>query len=556
MRKIYLYTIILITFLAAGLALAERANVLFVEQQFGSEETILEEEGQEAFVNNCPTVTLKVDKNYTSCKNPNGKITATVTGGSGSYSIKWYKQVGFPDSEVGTGLTIDKMEAGFYIAIVKDNNRPNCEINVSAQILNQTPKIVQHTKILNNVIGCDGAEHGRLEIVIEDEDGSQNITTIWMEGPVVDYSKEIPKWKNMLVAYQLPKGTFTVISRNNNTGCYSDPFTITIGQVTPPAVNETITPNTSCVSGNGTINITAYTPAPGMMAAGGYSFIWYQGQQGNLGATIGGATNTSTTSSISGLAPGFYTVQVNNVPNDGNCVSYYSFEVPDNANYPSLSLSSTPNTVCALTTSNDGYTGSMTATVRNETGAIVSDYSNYRLNWFDASGNPLPANTSGSVNIYNKLKEGNYQVSVTNTSTSCTSGVVPVTVGYTPPSLTINLTAKAQTNCSGTNNGGITAQIIKGGNDVTANYSSYSLAWFQGTTTAGTAITTNITNNTASALAGGQDYTVMVTDNASGCTAIATVNVPLEKTLPALTLTPSFNPVLLVVSVPAGSFQV
>ncbi|WP_017733543.1 hypothetical protein, partial [Nafulsella turpanensis] len=540
MRKFYLYTFLLICLFGAGFALAANHNLLVfngngITSDFLNRENKTEAvlpAGESISASNCNNLsaTVKTVKNQTSCKTPNGKLDISIKPANGSYTIEWYESGGLldPDYLVGTGTSVDKLVSGTYFAVVKDT-QTGCQTIVSGTVNDETPKIEQKINVINDVIGCQGAQTGILEIEIITEDGSNNVKTIWMTGSEVDFGQEIPKWKNMLEANELPKGTFTVISVNNNTGCYSEPFTITIGQVTPPVISGSATASTSCATGNGTISITAQAAEGSSIPENGFTFTWYKGSD-TSGTPIGNATNTSTTSALGNLLPGFYTVQVNNNPDDGTCVSYQTFEVLDHAVYPSLTFATTPNEVCTPLTATTAYNGSITANM-TENGPAGSSYT-YSLH--DAAGVFIRSSTTNS---FTGLRDGNYQVKVKNNTSGCESALAPVTVGVATPAMGVTLSAKPQTNCEGASNGSATASVTKNGAPVT---SGYTISWYTGTTATGTPIASG---NTASALAGGQSYTVKITDTQSGCTATASVSVPLAKAIPSLTFATTPNEV-------------
>lgn len=524
MGKFYLYTAILFSFCCAGAALAAKGSLPFFSAKSPGKEVSLQENIR---VMDCDAISLTVttNKHQTSCKNPNGKLTVSIRPSNGAYTIEWYESTGLfdPDALVGTGKFADKLVAGSYIVVVKDNAN-DCFVTAQGTVNDETPEIIQDVTVINDVIGCSGEDYGRLRINIISDGNSNNLTTVWMADSVVNFDNEIPRWKNMLVADYLPAGIYTIVTRNNNTGCYSDPFTIEIGQITPPEITGTLTPNTFCAGGNGTISVEI-TTTPGPPPAGGYTISWHEGTD-DTGAQIGSASGV-TAHQISDLAPGFYTVVATDPSGDASCITTETYEILDNPVYPTISLEATPNSVCVPNDVNNGYDGSITAQA-SENGAAITDFTDYTFNWFDADGNELPANPSGTANLYEGLPNGNYLVSVTNTITGCSSGLMPITVPITRPTLSLDLSASAQTFCS-TPNGSISASAS------TTGTQGYTLQWFRGSSEAGTPLPAgNINGDEAINLNGDQDYFVKLVDNYSGCFVARTVYVPLNQVTPLL----------------------
>jgi hypothetical protein len=245
-------------------------------------------------------------------------------------------------------------------------------------------------------------------------------------------------------------GTYTCTVTDTK-GCTAT-TSVTITQ--PPLLQVSATgTNATCANNNGT--------ATAIVSGGtaGYTYMWMPGMQ--------------TSSTISGLAAGTYTVTVT----DANACTITSTVVV------AQSLVNASATVSSHVLCNGGNTGVYVVTASGGSGPYT--YSN---------------NTGPT---YGNLSAGTYTTTVTD-ATGCTS---TVTVTITQPSsgISLNVGNIIGTSC-GQNNG--SASVIASGGTA-----GYTYLWTPG----------NITTSTANNLAAGT-YTIAVTD-ANGCTASSTVSI-------------------------------
>ncbi len=277
-------------------------------------------------------------------------------------------------------------------------------------------------------------------------------------------------------------GTYTVT--------VTDTYTCTgtgSGTISQPAA-LTLTPSSSNPTCNGLCNGTANIAVSGGL--GPFAYAW---------------SNLATTASISGLCANNYTVTVtDNAPGNppGGCtqVANYVLTAP-----PSMVLSgSNVNATCGANN------GSATVTVNSGGGP------NYSYSWSNGSNT---ASTTSTTNTISGIGAGSYTVTVTSNSCSTTT-VINVGSSGAP---TATITSSSNPTCFGQCNG--TATVSLGG---TLN-PNYNYSWSTGSTTTGTASTTN----TASNLCNGTN-SVTVTDNA-GCIAVASVTVTQPAQLVATT---------------------
>ncbi len=242
---------------------------------------------------------------------------------------------------------------------------------------------------------------------------------------------------------------------NTNTGA----AWVFVPQICTLTVNINSTSPT-CGKANGqlSLNITGGTA--------GFSYVW---------------SNSSTTSTISGLPAGSYTVTVTD---SKGCVTTASSTLTNSSSGISVSIGSPVNVTC-----NGGNNGSAVATV---SGGVPP----YSFNWSNGASGPTVTG----------LLAGSY--SVTATDAGCTSSV---SVSITQP-LAISISAPAITNasCTSSKDGSVSITSVSGGR------SPYTYSWSNG----GTSL--NATGLSA------KTYTLAISDT-SGCFASFTVPVSANK---------------------------
>ncbi|MDO8368680.1 MAG: hypothetical protein Q7T20_17910, partial [Saprospiraceae bacterium] len=220
-------------------------------------------------------------------------------------------------------------------------------------------------------------------------------------------------------------GTYTVTVTGAN-GC-TQTVSILVGNEDPPiTLAGTTQANTSCNSGNGSIDLT---PTPGTPPAplGGYTYIW---------------SNGSTVQDPNGLLPGDYTVTVSA---GGTCTATASFNVADNPNLPVPTATPTGST-CNLAN------GSIDA---NASGGVAP----YTYAWSNGETTQDLAN----------ITPGNYTLTVTGAN-GCTQ-TISVNVPNTDPPITLTATTVPNTACTG-GNGSIDLTATPANPNYTYNWSN------------------------------------------------------------------------------------
>ena len=194
----------------------------------------------------------------TSCNENNGSATVTGMGGSGTYTYLW--------SNGETTATINNLAPGTYTVIVTDGN--GCTTSCSVDIADSTSPICSAT---STDTSC-GEANGTATVTASN--GTPGYTYSWSNGG------------NTPTITGLASGTYSVTVTDAE-GCTNN-CSVTVGASSSPTCSITGV-DTSCGENNG----SAIVIATG--GSGNYSYSW---------------SNASTSNSISGLAPGTYSVTV------------------------------------------------------------------------------------------------------------------------------------------------------------------------------------------------------------------------------------------------------
>lgn len=348
-----------------------------------------------------------------------GTATVSVSGGTPLYTYNWA-----PSG--GSGSTSTSLTAGNYTVTITDQK--GCTITSSATINEPSTAISATISLVPN--SCAGGSNG--SATVTPSGGTPGYTYIWSisgaSGPT---------------ASNLAQGTYSVAVYDTN-NCRSNlsfnilepPGLVASLQVTPP----------SCSLNNGQLlaQVSGGTPS--------YIFNW---------------SNSGSNSSVTGLAPGNYSVDITDNAGCSLTLDTTLINIPG----PTMSLLSSTEASCFG--SNDG---SAEVTLTNGTAPFT-------YNW-----SPFGGNSSVGNNLY----AGIYSVVVTD-SLNC-SDTLNVTISQ-PSLLNVYINSIQDISCNGYNDGSITVGVSGG-------TSSYSFNWSNGSSTP------NTLNNLTSG-----SYSVIVTDN-------------------------------------------
>jgi gliding motility-associated-like protein len=363
------------------------------------------------------------------CNNAcNGSATVNITSGSGPFTYSWSDPLG------QTTSTANGLCAGNYNVIINDAG--GCSTTLPVTLANPNPITVNPSITPTSCGQCNGS------VTLNASGGTAPYTYLWSNGAPTS------------TVNGMCAGVYTVIV-SDAAGC-SMTFTINISSSGgPTAANGTVI-NASC---NGICDGSITVAPTGGIAP--YTYLWIPGGQ--------------TTSSVSGLCPGNYTVQIRD---SAGCILTQSFTITaPSAIVPNQLITNTNCGVCA---------GSITLSPTGGTGP-------YTYSW--APGGQTTATISS-------LCAGLYTVTITDAAGCTQAQTVPVSNLNSGMSLTANATSIT---CNSSCNGSATVTVT-GGN------SPYTYSWSNA-----------MTNDTITGLCAG-NYLVQATD-ATGCVSTAAVTV-------------------------------
>ncbi len=211
-----------------------------------------------------PTVT-NVTITDDNCNTNSGEISFTYTGGTPPVSINWNT------TPVSSDTIISNLPAGSYTLTLTDSN--SCSFTATYQIISIAGPTISNSSITN--ASCNQT-NGGVNIVIN---STQNLTYLWSTTPT-QTSQNLSG---------VPAGQYTV-TVTDEYGC-TVTGTYTVGNTSGPTISNFNITQPSCGNSNGSISITT---------TGGAAPISYSWN----------TTPPQTTPTISGLAPGSYTVVV------------------------------------------------------------------------------------------------------------------------------------------------------------------------------------------------------------------------------------------------------
>lgn len=222
--------------------------------------------------------------------NDNGTISASITGGTPSYSIFWVGPDGFSDNT----LTITGLSAGTYTLFATD--AADCFTEASFTVNNPTGIEIDGT--VTDLL-CNGDTDGAIDIVLSGP--TENITTVW-SGPDGFTSTELS-----IDGLGPGNYTFTV---TDSLGCITEELFV-ITNPTALDLSVLVTPP-GCDVPNG--QITAVVS--GGTVSSGYTYLWTDINSNIIGSDA----------QLSGLEAGVYTITV---ADDNGCTTNTTVELSE-----------------------------------------------------------------------------------------------------------------------------------------------------------------------------------------------------------------------------------
>ncbi len=393
----------------------------------------------------------------TDCTPYDGQVEVTQVNGSAAdlsdYTFTWYEiaESGFDSTLVAgvTGPVLGGQAEGTF-SVQGFNTRTKCttasqRATVGTTVPQPLIEIVPDGPPVDDCFDRDGIF--KLDVKLGGVDVTGQYTYDWYLGSTVEPSSYVHTGATIT---GIVAGTFTIVATSlESHGCATtavidmvdvvDFLPVILGDPTATHIEQcTATPNTGTVSANVQIILA---PDAQHDDQDDYAFYWFAGKQlpPLPGGFIGEIDTTQALTSIldttkpqargtagtghtlTGLAPGFYSVAVFNIA-DGCYASKFT-EVIQIARPPLVTRDSrTPQTLCSTPTD-----GSLTvsATKRNGDTTPAATPDPYQYDWYQGTDAATPTDptfiitTTGTTSALAAQPAGQYTVRVTDLQTTC-----------------------------------------------------------------------------------------------------------------------------------------
>lgn len=453
-----------------------------------------------ARVDNSVTAKVEVIKPYDNCKVPNGElkviINDTDNNGVGAdasnFTLVWYEGLDiFTDPEAGIGEIVTGLKPVTYTVVVTDK-ATGCQTIASRAVPDQSSKPVVTATPTH--ITCSTGNTGSASASV----GGATIgyTFKWYKGsnvkPTADFTGST--YSN------LNGGTYTVVAMRNSTQCESDPVTVTVNKSLPITVAVTgVAHHTSCDSSKP--NGAASASVGGSTA--GFTFEWFRG------ANTLNTTRFSTSASVTGLAPGVYTVRATQTAS--GCKDTEEITINSAVVTPMLSLAGV-NDFTNCTTPN----GSVTVNVSPDTPA------DYTFSWYKGTAVKATPDFTDTDNVLSDLPAGKYTVRAVHKTKHCITAPITATVQDNTPVIDIDQNStvkKLPTDCR-SNDGVLEVNVTATGNTL-----GFKIEWFKNGSTTPFATLNSVSASKMDTLSSAL-YTIRATNLHNGCSVSESFELP------------------------------
>ncbi len=426
---------------------------------------------------NVPPASATLSGTNTICAGDPSDLVVTIVGGAAPYSFTINNGVGLITNYAsGSPIPVSPGTTTSYAITGNVTDANGCTVSGSGGAT-ITVKIPATPSLTGPAVVCFGST--TINYATEAGMSSYN-WTVSAGGTIASDNID-----NVDIDWTTAAGAQTVsVSYTGANGCVTAATTLNVN-VADLTVTPAITDNTRCVAAfNGAISLTISG------AVGSPTFSW-----------TGPGGFTSSSQNISNLISGDYDVTVTD-PTSGCSVTPSTITVADNAPTITLALSAiTDNDRCLAP-----FDGAISITTTGSMGAPT-------FAWTGPG-----AFTSNNQNIAG-LKDGNYNVTVTDPTSGCSiSTGSPFVVDDVTPVISITtLGTSPNDKCVAPFSGSIDIDVSPSGAPAV-----YSYAW---SAAGGYSNNTQDISVLSGSSAPGKDYTVVVTDATSGCTASSTIPV-------------------------------
>ena len=424
------------------------------------------------------------------------------------------------DPLTGSSLT----NAAFYPLDELNGTIRECDNNpdVISTPVNPNPFAVAASVAQDNT-QCAGASSSDGVVTASVAGDTLGFVFRWYVGSVV---KSVPDY---LGATQtgLTGGTYLVVAEAAGVSCNSSSQTVQVQDLaTPPVVvTSVLSEQVSCNPATPTGVLSSHVDAGGSAVTAGYDFFWYRGLNNVIPARpgyTGGAT-------VDSLPSGDYRLVVFHAQT--GCTTVEDVFLPENRVTPPIQLDNVVDvTVC------DPALADGEAEV--SVGGNTIDYDFY---WYSGSvSSPDTTAVLYQGEHLQNVMDGDYTVFAADKVTRCLSDPLSVTMQDNSVTPVVNTEVVApQSACDPVlYNGSLRATVDESATGGSANETNgYTFAWYAGTVTLATLPASPIETNHVLTGAARGNYSVVITNDATGCRTLQYRFLPEQILRPVMDLT-------------------
>ncbi len=364
---------------------------------------------------------------------------------------------------------------------------------------------------------------------------SDGIVTANVGGDTINY---VFRWYQGNVAKPTPDylgatqtgltgGTYLVVAEAPSSGCNSSSRTVEVDNLSvPPVVVASVTNDqVSCDPANPTGALSAYVDEGGSAVTAGYSFFWYRG----LNDVIPARSGYSGGPTVDQLPSGDYRLVVSDA-NTG-CTTIQDIFLPEDQITPPIRLDNKVDVTVCDPAFADGE-------AEVSVGGNTADYDFY---WYNGSVSS-PDTTTNILfqgDHLQNVMDGTYTVFAADKTTRCLSDPLVVTIDDNSVNPIVNTEVVApQSACDPTlYNGSLRATVDESTTGGSANETTgYTFDWYQGNVTLTTLPGTSYSSGSLLTDAPRGNYSVVVTNTATGCQTIEYRFLPEQIVRPVIDL--------------------
>ncbi len=388
--------------------------------------------------------------------------------------------------------------------------------------------------MVNNT-SCDPANpNGEINLVGAVDPQPANYEYTLYQGTEVD-SADLLATNTTGIFSDLMDGFYTVVTRDQDSNCETEPLSLSIATLPEqPSIITSITDNTGCTVGNGEILVTSSSVSA---EPASYTYELYDGYTFSTLLQTETVADGSTGFNFTGLVDGEYRIRVIN--DDILCEAYVDVFVDDASVNPTWNHPSTienDNTVCAGTP--NGF-----ASV-----SPVGSLADFTFEWYTGElVDPGQLIAGENDEFIDELSDGKYTVVATNINTGCETPPKTVTINLDPEYPNVVVVEVQPQNSCDVGDGILRAYVDEPDPSDCVECTEaddYSFQWFLGNDTSTPLVEatdpgnnsnpTYVDSSRVEGLTGAYDYTVLVTNNLTGCTNEATINLTYDPQSPTI----------------------